>query len=47
MKIVCIIEDLKNWLGTLPHPRSTTLINASSCTEWYEPTNHPLDFELT
>lgn len=27
--------------------RSTTLINASSCTEWYEPTNHPLDFELT
>lgn len=41
------IEDLNDWLGTLPHPRSTTLINASSCTEWYEPTNRPIVFELT
>lgn len=27
--------------------RSTALVNASTCTEWYEPTNPPVLFELS
>lgn len=41
-----IFGHIHEGYGVYPR-RGTTLINASACTEWYEPTNPPVVFSLT